>query len=156
MVVLNSLAPLIYAVELKPFARNSVARIAAMFPNDVSVVRRGGRGAPDCGCESGLIVSVLVARSIRAWKETVRWQIDPVRHERKYVTLLARLDKENRSFLDFHVLPNIDRPRRFHIRHSDAWLNRGLHLNDLSEFCTLVGQVRSAKRDDRCARESCH
>ena len=39
------------------------------------------------------------------WKDTVRWQIDPVDHERKNITLLARLDLENRSFLDFYVLP---------------------------------------------------
>jgi len=97
------------------------------------------------------MVSVLVARSIRVWKETVCWQIDPVGRERKRLTLLARLDTENQAFLDFHVLPNIDRPRRFHIHHSDPWLNRGLRLNDLSAFCTLVGQVRSAKKRDRHA-----
>ncbi len=131
----------------------SVARIAALFPNEVSVVRRGGRWRSRLRLRNGLMVSVLVARSIKIWKETVRWQIDPVRHERKFVTLLARLDKENRSFLDYHILPNIDRPRRFHIRQKDAWLNRGLHLTDLSEFCTLVGQVRTAKRDDRCGEK---
>lgn len=92
------------------------------------------------------MVSVLVARSIRVWKETVCWEIDPVRRERQHVTLLARLDKENRSLLDFHVLPHIDRPKRFHLQHNDPWLNRGRRLNDLSAFCTLVGQVRSAKK----------
>lgn len=122
-----------------------IAQIAAMFPDDVSVVRRGGRRRPRLRLRNGLMVSVLVARSIRAWKETVCWQIDPVGRERKHVTLLARLDKENRSFLDFHVLPHIDRPRRFHIRCDDAWLNRGLRLKDLSEFCAFVANVRSAR-----------
>lgn len=123
-----------------------VARLVEMFPHHVSVVRRGGRWRSRLRLHSGLIVSVLVARSIRAWKETVRWQIDPVRHERKYATLLARLDNENQAFLDFHVLPSIDRPRRFHIRLTDAWLNRGLRLDNLSEFCTLVAQVHSARK----------
>ena len=62
------------------------------------------------------------------------------------MTLLARLDKENRSFLDFHVLPSIDRLRRFHIRDCDPWLNRGLRLNDLSSFCTLVAQRALGKK----------
>ena len=128
-----------------------MAKIATMFPHDVSIVRRGGRWRSRLRLRGGLIVSVLVARSVRAWKNTFCWQIDPVRHERKNVALLARLDKENQTFLDFHVLPNIDRPRRFHIRDCDPWLNRGLHLNDLSSLCTLVRQVRSAKRDDACA-----
>jgi DNA invertase Pin-like site-specific DNA recombinase len=117
-----------------------MARIVEMFPHDVSVVRRGGRWRSRLRLRNRLVVSVLVARSIRAWRETVRWQIDPVRRERKYVTLLARLDKENRAFLDFHVLPNVERRKRFHIRMNDGWLERGLHLNELSAFCTVVAE----------------
>ncbi len=123
-----------------------MAKIATMFPGQVSIVRHGGRWRSRLRLRGGLIVSVLVARSVRAWKNTFCWQIDPVRHERKYVMLLARLDKENRSVLDFHVMPSIDRLRRFHIRLDDLWLSRGLRLNDLSEFCTRVRQVRSANR----------
>lgn len=111
-----------------------VASLATMFPNDLSVVRRGGRWRSRLRVRQGLIVSVIVARSIKIWKETVGWQIDPVRHERKYVTLLARLDTENQAFLDFYVLPYIDRPRRFHIRMMDSWLERGVRLEDLSFF----------------------
>src|SRR5579859_381698 len=122
-----------------------LARLATMFPDDVSLVRRGGRWRSRLRLRSGLMVSVVVARSIRPWKETIRWQIDPVCHERKYVTLLARLDNENRSFLDFFVLPNIDRARRFHIRRTDPWLSRGLRLNDLSVFCTVVARVQASK-----------
>jgi hypothetical protein len=59
----------------------------------------------------------------------------------KYVTLLARLDEKNRCFLDYHVLPSIDRPRRFHIRHADTRLDRGMRLEDLSAFLTVVTQV---------------
>jgi len=124
-----------------------VARIAAMFPDALSVVRRGGRWRSRLRLRNGLIVSVVVARSIRPWRETVRWQIDPVRHERNHITLLARMDKENRSFFDFHVLPNIDRLRRFHIRVHDDWLNRGLQLTDVSSFCEVVARLRIKKRE---------
>lgn len=44
------------------------------------------------------------------WNDTVRWQIDPVEDEPEQITLLAGLDNNNRSFLDFWVLPSIDRP----------------------------------------------
>jgi hypothetical protein len=52
----------------------------------------------------------------------------------------VRLDKENRFFLDYHILPNIDHLRRFHIRDTDTWLDRGQRLHELSAFCTVVAQ----------------
>jgi DNA invertase Pin-like site-specific DNA recombinase len=116
-------------------------KIAAAFPEQMSVVRRNARWRSRLQLRGGLTVSVLVARSMRAWKDTYCWQIDPVRHERNCVTLLALLDEGNQRFLGYHVLPSIDRPRRFHIRHDDAWLHRGLRLDDLSTFCTVVEQV---------------
>jgi hypothetical protein len=82
---------------------------------------------------------------VRTWKETLRWVIDPVKHERKFITLLTRLDTGNSSILDLHVLPNIDRRRKFHISLSDSWLNRGKRLSDLSRLCEVVAQVRLAQ-----------
>jgi DNA invertase Pin-like site-specific DNA recombinase len=123
-----------------------MATIAGIFPRDVSIVRRGGRWRTRLRLRSGLTVSVLIARTVRAWQDTFCWQIDPVRHERKHTTLLARLDRENQAFLDYHVLPSIDRPKRFHIRQNDAWLNRGEYLNDLSTFCSTVSRVHGNRR----------
>jgi DNA invertase Pin-like site-specific DNA recombinase len=126
-----------------------VARIAALFPNEVTVIRRGGRWRSRLRLRNGLTVCVLIARSIRAWKEAVRWQIDPVRHERKFITLLARLDEANQRFLDYDVLPSIDRSTRFQIRHDDPWLDRGIRLDDFSEFRTVVAQVARLRRANR-------
>jgi DNA invertase Pin-like site-specific DNA recombinase len=115
-----------------------ISRIVAMFPNDVTIVRRGGRWRSRLRLSNGRIVSVLVARSIRAWKETLRWQVDPVWHERKFITLLARLDADNLSFLDFHVFLKMDRRCRFRICLSDPWLKQGMRLSDLSRLCEVV------------------
>lgn len=122
-----------------------IAQIAAMFPNEVSIVRRGGRWRTRLQMKNGLMVSVLVARCVRVWKQTVRWQIDPVWHERRFVTMLARLNESNCSFLDFHIVPNIHRSRRFHISLADPWLNRGQQLADLRGFCGAVENVRAAR-----------
>ena len=119
-----------------------IATIAKLFPADVSVVRKGGRWRTRLRLRSGLIVTVLIARTIKVWKNTARWQVDPVCHERRYVTLLARLDNENKTLLDFHVLPDVDHPRRFHIRRDDPWLMRGVRLQDLSAFCASVRSLR--------------
>jgi DNA invertase Pin-like site-specific DNA recombinase len=121
-----------------------VAKIASTFPNEISIVKRGGRWRSRLRLSNGLIVSVLVARSVRAWKETLRWQIDPVQHERKFMTILSRLDASNCSFLDLHVFPNIDRRTRFRISLSDSWLNRGKRLSELSRLCEVVARVRRA------------
>jgi hypothetical protein len=123
-----------------------IAQIAQAFPSNVSVIRRSRRWRSRLRFTGGLIVSVLVARSLPAGKETHSWIIDPVLRERKSVTLLARLDTSNQSFLDFHILPNIDRMRRFQISLSDSWLERGKRLNELSRMLDLVAWARTERR----------
>jgi DNA invertase Pin-like site-specific DNA recombinase len=102
-----------------------IAQIVTTFPNDVSIIKRGGRWRSQLRFSNGPLVSVLVARSLRAWKETIRWQIDPIRPECKFITILTRLDANNRSFLDFHVFPRMDRRGRFRICLSNPWLEGG-------------------------------
>jgi len=46
------------------------------------------------------------------------------------------------SFQDFHVLPNIDRKKRFVIRLNDEGLKRGQPLARLSDLLRVIGQVR--------------
>ena len=116
--------------------------IAGLFPKEVTVVSRGGRWRTRLRIGNRFTVSVLVARAIRAWTNTVRWQIDPVQHERRLVTLLARLDADNRSFMDFYVLPCVKRSARFRVSLSDPWLSHGRQLADISRFCDVVEQVR--------------
>ena len=120
-----------------------IVQIAAMFPQDVSIVRHGGRWRRGLQLRSGLLVSVLIGRSVR-WKHDMAWRIEPVRRECKLVTLLARLDEGNRSFLDFRVFPNMDRLRRFHVSLASPWLNCGQRLNDLLGFCKIVALVGAA------------
>jgi hypothetical protein len=123
-----------------------ITQLLAMFPNDVSIARPGVHWRSRLRLSNGLIVSVLVARTLRTWKDALRWLIDPILHERRFVTLLARLDASNSSILDIHVLPSIDRRKRFHISLTDPWLNRGKRLTELSRLCEVVARVHSARR----------
>jgi DNA invertase Pin-like site-specific DNA recombinase len=120
-----------------------ITTIGAMFAGDVSIVRHGGGRRTKLLLRDALTVSVLVSRSVRVWKDSVRWLIDPVQDECRYVTLLAKMDEANGCFKAFHLLPNIDRATRFHIQENDSWLNRGLRLNDLSQFCAAALAVAS-------------
>jgi DNA invertase Pin-like site-specific DNA recombinase len=117
-----------------------IKRIAELFP-EVSILRRGGRWRSLLRMPNGVIISVLVARAVHVWKSTVRWRIDPVPRECTYVTLLARLDEQNNSFLDFHVFSGIERGARFFIKRHDSWLNRGVRLSDLSAFFAAIAEV---------------
>ena len=118
-----------------------LAQIVSLFPDDVMVIRRGERWRPQLRFGSGVTVAVLIGRCKRVWKSTLRWRIDPNQHERRCVTLLARLDEENQAILDLFVFPKIDRRRRFDIRRDDPWLSHGVQLRDLSALCKAVACV---------------
>jgi DNA invertase Pin-like site-specific DNA recombinase len=132
-----------------------MAQIAAMFPDEVLIVRRGGRRRSRLRMRSGRMVSVLIVRSIHPWKQCIRWQVDPVRHECKFITLLAMLDEANRSFLAFYIVPSIDRRKRFHVSLADPWLLRGQSLPDLRAFCQAITRVNASKRNEsKCLKSN--
>ncbi len=121
-----------------------ISQIAARFPNEVSVVKPGAHLRSRIRIFNRLTVSIQLCRSEIIWKTTRRWVVEPVERERKFITLLARLDESNRAIVDLHVFPNINHPRKFQI--SDAWMTRGVRLTDLSQFCKVVARVQRARR----------
>ena len=140
----GSFGPIDLRRRTQAMRENLIVRIQAIFPNQISIVHRGGRWRSRLRLRnrSG---SVLVARPFRSWKATIRWIVDPVRKERNFVTLLARLNVSKDAFQDFHILPNIDRRKRFSIGLRDAWLDRGECLSELSQFCEVMDRVNSAR-----------
>jgi len=118
-----------------------VGQIAAMFPDHVSIVRRGSKWRSLLQLGDGSMVSVLVARMVRKPSGAIHWRINLAPHERRLVTLFARLSQDNNSFLDFHVLPNMDHRTRFYLVSSDVWMSRGERLSDLSAFREVVARV---------------
>ena len=124
-----------------------VSQIAAMFPKDVSIIKPGVHLRSRLRLFNRITVSVLLARSALVYKTTRRWMAEPVRRERKFITLLARLDESNREIVDLHIFPNIDRPRPFQI--SDAWMKGGKGLPELSRLCEVVAQVHRGQRSKR-------
>ena len=113
-------------------------RLVALFPHDLAMVRRGGRWRTRLRLCTGRYISVVFSRTIRPWNHAIRSLVDPVPHERRFVTLLVRLDPENASIQDFYVVPNINRSSRFTLKLKDSWLDRGEHLVNLTELCEAV------------------
>jgi hypothetical protein len=118
-----------------------IARIAALFPNDVSIVRPGGRWRTRLRMRNGGLVSVLVARCVPTKNRILRWLVDPHITEHRLTTLLARLELGNSSFADFHIFRNLQRSTRFVTYLNDSWLSHGERLLDLKEFCKAVERI---------------
>jgi DNA invertase Pin-like site-specific DNA recombinase len=131
-------------LRLKAVREELISQIAKMFPNEVSIVKPGVHWRTRLRLFNRLTVSVVVVRSALLRKTTRRWIVEPLLHERKFITLLARLDEGNRAIVDFHVVPNFNRAKKLQV--SDAWLTRGKQLTDLSRFCDVVVQVQYARR----------
>ena len=124
-------------------------RIRAMFPNEVKVVQRGGRWRSRLRMRNRLTIAVQVVRSVRTWKTTVRWRIDPLPKERRFVTLLARLNLENDAVQDLHIFPALGLRDRYFISLKDPWLKGAERLSSLDLFCEAVER---ASRTDKSSR----
>jgi len=112
--------------------------IQSMFPDQITVVRRGGRWRSHLRLKGGLKVNVLVSRSIGTEGKPLRWQIDPVVHERRYVTLIALLNTNNSAVQKMYLFPYMDQKQRFRVTADDVWLKRGKQLRCLSQFREAV------------------
>ena len=115
-----------------------INKIQVMFPTKVSVVRRGGRWRSRLRLKNGRVVSVLVCRSIGKRSKHFIWQVDPVAHERRCVTLIAFLNMKNDDIHEMHIFLDINRTRRFHVTADHQWLKRGERLHSLSQFLEAV------------------
>jgi DNA invertase Pin-like site-specific DNA recombinase len=109
-----------------------LTQIVRLFPNTISIVRRSGRWRSRLRMPAGRIISVLVARSIRPWKDSVRWQVDPHPRERNFIALLVRLNHNNSAVHDFHVFARLEAKNRFWLTLEDERLRLGIRLCTLS------------------------
>jgi DNA invertase Pin-like site-specific DNA recombinase len=118
-----------------------LTQIVHLFPTAISIVRRSGRWRNRLCMPGGRIVSVLVARAIRSWKDSIRWQVDPHLSERKFVTLLVRLNQDNSGVKDFHVFARINAKNRFRLTLKDTRFQSGILLPALSALPETVERV---------------
>jgi DNA invertase Pin-like site-specific DNA recombinase len=118
-----------------------LTQIVHLFPTAISIVRRSGRWRNRLCMPGGRIVSVLVARAIRSWKDSIRWQVDPHLSERKFVTLLVRLNQDNSGVKDFHVFTRINAKNRFRLTLKDTRLQSGILLPALSALPETVERL---------------
>lgn len=118
--------------------------IMELFPGEFSLMRRGGRWRAQLRHRSGECIAILIVRSFLdpRWRNP-RWIVRPIPAESQWITLMARLDDKNSSFLDFHLLPDmVGIKDTQYYRRDDTRLNRGTRLNHLSDLCAASNQIR--------------
>jgi len=121
-----------------------IDELAKMFPQQLSIVYRGGKWRRQLRLQTGELVSVLIMRRVYSKLGAMRWLLKPVQRERNNITLLARYDPQNRSLMDLHLVRNGDRHGRVYLRENDEWFDQGVRLTDLSDF--LAAMERLAKK----------
>ena len=112
--------------------------VLANSQDKVTIVRKGGRWRPYLRMRNGRIVTVLIARSIKA--KPLIWQVDPVRRECRMVTLLALLNESNTTVQEMQLFKSLRRNRRFNVTENDPWLGTGVRLTVL-DFCESVRRL---------------
>jgi DNA invertase Pin-like site-specific DNA recombinase len=120
--------------------RESVlCEIKNLFPDDAKIIHKGGRWRKVLRL-NGRIVSLLIVRSIGG--SVPIWQIDPIRHERRFLTLVLFLNPANDKISEMRLFHRMERTRRFHVRKGDAWMNSGTAVINMSRLCSEAKALR--------------
>jgi uncharacterized MAPEG superfamily protein len=95
--------------------------------------------------QTGLLVSVVLARCYPTVKRGLRWIVEPPQKERKRVTVLALLDKTNASINEMRVFRMLPASRMaYHVGVNSEWLNAGAVLYRPADLLRIVCTVRSS------------
>ena len=120
-----------------------VSRIVAIDPSGIAVIQPDAHFRPRLQV-SGSLVSIFVCCS-REEGTGLKWILNPVRHERSCIALIVRLNVENQSVMDLHVVPDTTGQVRYLLDIEDPWLRRGQKLSSIEDFVSVV-QIVSADR----------
>jgi DNA invertase Pin-like site-specific DNA recombinase len=119
-----------------------ICQIVAAANNKVSVVRRNKHYRPKLQLRNRTLVSVYVCPSFMMGNGELRWQLDRAHREPNHITLLARLNRTNDDFQDFHLIPRSRTRTRWTMKLDDAWLKKGRRLISPTDFVETVRFVQ--------------
>jgi DNA invertase Pin-like site-specific DNA recombinase len=124
---------------------NLLERIQALFPDQITIVKAQSRWHRMLRLRTGSKVAVLLSGQLTRYVGTsYGWLVKPIVSQRRFVTLLARVDARKHVFIDFRVLPRMDRRKVFRLpAPNHPWWQHSERLPDLSSFCEVVKQVRA-------------
>jgi DNA invertase Pin-like site-specific DNA recombinase len=97
-------------------------------------------------------VSILVCPAFRTMGGEPRWRLIPGAAERAKPVLICRSQPGNRSFYDFHLIPELDLSTKYrNLKETDPWLERGQRFTSISRISDFINvlSARLNKSDTR-------
>ncbi len=123
-----------------------LARIAALFPERVTLFRLPRRMRSLIRLDNYLSISLLICPSLPTKKGEFEWKLNPIPFEQGYISLLGRLNRGNTDFHSFYVFREMDKLKQCKLKESNPWWTTGTRL--LSELCEVAKALQPPEHND--------
>jgi len=92
--------------------------------------------------QSGILVSVILAKCYSTKRHGLRWIVWQPMNERHMITLLAMLDRQNSYVKQIRVFPGINTSQIvMHVGENSEWLTSGLLLQTMKDLAAMVDML---------------
>lgn len=125
--------------------------IVNMFAGEVCVAQKSWRERTRLKLKDNTLVNVYISRSHRLTDDAMRWYLDTHRGEACKLSLVARLDATNESFLDYHLLPCIRKATRLTLTLHDRRLSVGVRFVHLEDFLSAIDKLSRMRPKSVCS-----
>ncbi len=124
--------------------RSLIKNFLDYFPGLIEEVRATRRFRASLRLrETGLLISVVIARFRRTRTDQPRWLIDVPPNERKRVAILALMDECNTKIASIRVFPNMnyEQPTALQFAMNSDWFQAGEKLGKVADFLEVLKLV---------------
>jgi hypothetical protein len=121
-------------------------KIQATFPHRVALFKLPRHIRQLILVDGRFSVSVVICPSFRTPRGQPRWTFVPTPHETGFITLLCRLDDDNREIKFLDLLSVVTQGKACRLASDLKQLGGSHKLNDLSEVCDAVELMGTAAR----------
>jgi hypothetical protein len=122
-----------------------IKKIVELNPTRIIIENRGYKYHARLRTHDGMLVSVLVSRPVRGYKDAIRWLVKPRTDERNLITLVARLSLQCDSFKDMFLIPAIGNASHVYLKDRDQRLKDYIKVTRLEDFCGMIERLRHRK-----------
>ena len=113
-------------------------QIQTTFPEHIQIIGKGGRRRESLASSSMKFLSLYARLAPFRLRRVFSSGSSMPRLERSnYLTLQARLTPANGGIQNLYIFPSFKK-LRFSLRREDKWLDRGIPLHRLGEFCKVA------------------
>jgi len=127
--------------NIRAMRRKLMQDIVSSSMGSISIEDRGPRFRPRLRMGNGRLVSVVVARCCKGYRDAHRWLFKCAPSDTGLITVIARLNPNNDAFLDVFVTPPTPAVMSLRLSLKDPRLKSVVHLDDLKRLPLLIAEV---------------